>query len=68
LVKEFIWVQEEPKNQGAWTFIHPLLSSLLPNRELIYIGRTESASPAVGSLLVHQHDQKDLLERAFASL
>ena len=42
--KEFFWVQEEPQNMGAWTFIEPRLRGLVPGR-LEYRGRGEAASP-----------------------
>lgn len=54
---EFIWVQEEPKNMGAWNFIRPLLEELLPkNSVLKYLGRPESASPATGSYVLHKKE------------
>lgn len=55
------WVQEEPKNQGAWCWIEPLLRSALstPPR---YIGRPEAASTACGSPRYHAAEQKALLD------
>jgi 2-oxoglutarate dehydrogenase E1 component len=65
---ELLWVQEEPRNMGAWRFmeerIQPLLES--PRRALRYVGRPESASPAAGSLKRHQQEQAELIEEAFA--
>jgi 2-oxoglutarate dehydrogenase E1 component len=67
-VQEIAWVQEEPRNMGAWRFmeerIQPLLES--PRRALRYVGRPESASPAAGSLKRHQQEQAELIEEAFA--
>jgi 2-oxoglutarate dehydrogenase E1 component len=65
LVKEIFWVQEEPKNQGAWSFINPLISTLLPkNKTMQYVGRPESAAPAVGHIALHQADQELLIKKA----
>ena len=39
-LREVVWVQEEPQNMGAWTYIRPLIEALLPEGcELQYIGR-----------------------------
>ena len=58
---EFYYVQEEPQNMGAWSYIAPRLRSVL-GREFGYIGRNAAASPAAGSLRRHKHEQ-DLLVR-----
>ncbi len=62
---EFFWVQEEPKNMGAWNFF---LTSLL-EREYApmfkYIGRKASASTATGSYKMHQVEQKAIISEAF---
>jgi 2-oxoglutarate dehydrogenase E1 component len=61
-----VWVQEEPKNMGAWTFIAPRLGSLLPpSVNLRYAGRPGSSSPATGNATVHQKELTDLLAAAF---
>jgi 2-oxoglutarate dehydrogenase E1 component len=66
---EVYWVQEEPVNMGAWTFIQPRLLSALPDRmRLDHIARFESASPATGSTKVHEQEQQELLDSAFAGL
>ncbi len=64
---EVAWVQEEPRNMGAWTSISQCLQPLLAggNRALRYIGRPESASPATGSLRRHQQEQADIVEESF---
>lgn len=60
-----VWCQEEPKNMGAWTFIYPQLQRLL-GREIVYVGRPASASPAVGFSSVHKKQQIELIKAAFA--
>ena len=61
------WVQEEPRNMGAWHFILPRMQEILsPDHGFDYVARYSSASPATGSQRVHQMEQEDLLQRAFA--
>jgi len=63
------WVQEEPANMGAWTFVHSKLHKLLRDRaDLRHIARPTSPSPASGSLTVHEREQEQLLATAFADL
>jgi 2-oxoglutarate dehydrogenase E1 component len=63
------WVQEEPANMGAWTFVRERLQDALrPGQKLGYAGRVERASPAGGSMRIHRERQHALLEAAFASL
>lgn len=60
-----MWVQEEPENMGAWSFVHARLHRLLRDRyQLHHVSRAESASPATGSAALHQMEQADLLDRA----
>jgi 2-oxoglutarate dehydrogenase E1 component len=64
--KKVIWVQEEPQNMGAWSFLSPRLTEDLANgQRLHYAGRPAGASPAVGSSRVSAAQQKDLVEKAF---
>jgi 2-oxoglutarate dehydrogenase E1 component len=65
--QDVVWVQEEPRNMGAWTFIHEHLPSLLQGQQrLRYAGRNAQASPAVGFQKVHQQEQTALLNLALA--
>ncbi|HTJ76637.1 MAG TPA: multifunctional oxoglutarate decarboxylase/oxoglutarate dehydrogenase thiamine pyrophosphate-binding subunit/dihydrolipoyllysine-residue succinyltransferase subunit [Acidimicrobiales bacterium] len=67
--REVVWLQEEPENMGAWTFVHGRLHRLLrEDYALRHVSRAESASPATGSQTVHQREQADLLTRAFDGL
>ncbi len=62
---EVVWLQEEPENMGAWSFVHARLHRLLRDRyALRHVSRAESASPATGSGALHQVEQADLLDRA----
>ncbi len=62
--KKFVWCQEEPANMGAWTFILPHLLNLFPGY-IHYAGRPASASPAAGTMQVHQAQQAALVKQAF---
>jgi len=67
---EFVWVQEEPRNMGAWNFVRDLIQPLLERsrRRLRYAGRLESASPATGSLKRHNEEQAAFIEEAFTGV
>jgi 2-oxoglutarate dehydrogenase E1 component len=61
------WVQEEPKNMGAWNFLwHRLQEISLPGQKIYYSGRPESASPAVGSAKVSNQQQEELIRNAYS--
>jgi 2-oxoglutarate dehydrogenase E1 component len=66
---EWIWCQEEPKNQGAWSFIEPELEALLTGigaakTRFRYAGRAASASPATGLASRHKYEQETLVKEA----
>jgi 2-oxoglutarate dehydrogenase E1 component len=64
---ELVWVQEEPRNMGAWRFVREdLLDGKVDigGRALGYVGRAASASPAPGSLKVHLAEQARLVREA----
>ena len=66
-VRELVWCQEEPRNQGAWFFIQSrrnMKACIQVDQELRYAGRTYSASPASGSLHIHKEQQQALIEDA----
>ncbi len=64
-VRDVVWVQEEPRNMGAWGFIHERLGELLlDGQKLRYVGRPRSASPATGSSRRHQAEQQQLVDKA----
>lgn len=64
-VKDWVWCQEEPQNQGAWYCSqHHFLQAIPSGAKLTYAGRAASASPAVGYISVHNQQQKALIEDA----
>jgi 2-oxoglutarate dehydrogenase E1 component len=63
--REICWVQEEPKNRGAWSFMEPRLRELLPDPAVLtYFGRDEGASPATGSYKMHQVEEQEIIGHA----
>ena len=65
-LREVAWVQEEPMNMGGWEFVAARLGTLLGGRlPLVYVGRTERASPAVGAHDVYVAEQEQLVRAAF---
>lgn len=68
-LKEVVWVQDEPQNQGAWFQIqHNILAQMRVGQNLAFAGRPASASPAVGYYYKHIAQQKELLSHAFGKL
>ncbi len=62
---EIVWCQEEPKNQGAWYFIHPRLNKLArDDQQVHYAGRPEYAAPAEGLSSSHIAAQMELVQAA----
>ena len=61
---EIIWVQEEPENMGAHSFVMPRLRRLASDRQVLSIKRSAAASPATGSAKAHEMEQKTLIELA----
>ena len=58
---ELVWVQEEPKNMGAWWYINRQLDGL----NIRVIGRKHSATPATGFSKVHHKEQEKIIHSAF---
>ncbi len=65
--REFLWVQEEPANMGALSFLTPHLERLTRGNPLRSVKRSPSSSPSTGSHTAHEMEQRTLLELAFAS-
>ena len=62
--EDFAWVQEEPANQGAWSFVALNLLEHLEGVRLRRISRPAAAAPAVGSAKMHDAEQAALIEAA----
>jgi 2-oxoglutarate dehydrogenase E1 component len=67
--KKFVWAQEEPKNMGSYQFIFfkfmELLNQLNLKLSFNYVGRTERASPATGSIYRHKAEQQQIIADVF---
>ena len=63
---ELVWAQEEPENMGAWRFVKGRFRRM--DTPLDYIGREEGGSPASGTQTVHDREQDEILQQAFAGL
>ena len=67
--KELLWLQEEPENMGAWTFMeHRTYRVKYQGYDLRHVARVESGSPATGSGPIHEQELADLMEGAFSGL
>lgn len=67
-LREIIWLQEEPRNMGAWTFMEPKLREIGKGLPVSYIGRPERASPAEGLADLHAIEQKRIVSAAFENV
>ncbi|MGB3409018.1 MAG: 2-oxoglutarate dehydrogenase E1 component [Jannaschia sp.] len=68
---EIVWCQEEPKNQGGWTFLEPNIEWVLTrigaaHKRARYVGRAASASPATGLASQHKAQQAALVNEALS--
>jgi 2-oxoglutarate dehydrogenase complex dehydrogenase (E1) component-like enzyme len=61
------WIQEEPRNFGAWTYMREAFSKYFPKIDIRYFGRDENASNATGSFKQYQEEQTKLVKFAFES-
>jgi 2-oxoglutarate dehydrogenase E1 component len=68
-IEEVVWAQEEPKNQGAWSYVSPLLRVSTGNALLTrYMGRPERASPAEGYAEAHKKEQERIVAEVNAPM
>jgi 2-oxoglutarate dehydrogenase E1 component len=66
-LEEVVWLQEEPENMGAWSFVRSALEKAIPTGVgLAYAGREASASPAEGSHASHKRRQLEIVRQAFS--
>lgn len=67
---EITWVQEEPMNMGAFTYIAPRLATALRElgrgrfEDIKYVGRAPAAATATGFGSVHQQEQLELVQKS----
>jgi 2-oxoglutarate dehydrogenase E1 component len=66
---DIVWCQEEPKNQGGWSFMEPNIEWVLTRigakvTRPVYAGRPASASPATGLASMHKAQQQALIDEA----
>ena len=67
--KDLLWLQEEPENMGAWTFIeHRTFRIKDRGYSIRHVARVESGSPATGSAEIHRQELAELLDETFAGL
>jgi len=60
---QFVWVQEEPANMGAWVYLNSCYKPR--NDKWNMISRKSSASPATGFQKIHQKEQEDIINKSF---
>ncbi len=68
-LNELVWVQEEPRNMGAWRYVADKLEEIVgPTVPVRYIGRPERAAPAEGSADAHAHEQSRIAEAVWSGV
>jgi 2-oxoglutarate dehydrogenase E1 component len=66
---EVMWVQEEPLNMGAWSYLKLNFGDAITERFTFKKAtRAESASPSTGSMATHKFEQRELMNAAFAGI
>lgn len=65
-VKEFVWVQEEPKNMGSWSFAEPFVRELAQEKPVRYCGRIRRSSPSEGDGKSHKIEQDRIIKEALS--
>ena len=68
-IEEVVWAQEEPKNQGGWSYVAPRLRMSTGNALLTrYSGRPDRSSPAEGYAEVHKKEQERIIAEVSAPM
>ncbi|HEX2728352.1 MAG TPA: 2-oxoglutarate dehydrogenase E1 component, partial [Rubrobacteraceae bacterium] len=67
-LREVLWVQEEPKNMGAWAFVEPQLRDIVGELPIRYVGKPGRPSPAQGSAKFHKQEHAEIIREAFESV
>ncbi|VVC36725.1 2-oxoglutarate dehydrogenase E1 component,2-oxoglutarate dehydrogenase E1 component, N-terminal [Cinara cedri] len=66
---DIMWTQEEPKNNGAWTYVQPRFYTALKGAKTIsYAGRPAAASPATGNKVQHAAENHNILIKSFGGI
>ena len=65
--RKWYWVQEEPANMGAWSYLQPHLKRLLPGK-VDYVGRPAAVTPATGFPAIYQRQREAILSQAIGPL
>jgi len=65
--EEIIWVQEEPANMGAYSYVMPELRRMCGDRAVLSVKRHSSATPATGSAKAHEIEEKTLIDVALGT-
>ncbi|WP_301109282.1 2-oxoglutarate dehydrogenase E1 component [Sporosarcina sp.] len=63
-VKDLVWVQEEPKNMGTWSFAYKYLQEIADGKDISYVGRIHRSSPSEGDGASHKIEQNRIIEEA----
>ena len=67
-IKDVVWCQEEPMNQGAWYHsqhhMRKVLAKINPSADLSFVGRQASAAPAAGYMSLHLEEQQIFVDAA----
>jgi 2-oxoglutarate dehydrogenase E1 component len=67
--RELVWLQEEPENMGAWSFVEARTWRVKERGyDIRHVSRVESGSPATGSKTIHDQELADLMEETFSGL
>ena len=61
--RKYVWVQEEPENMGAWSFVRPRLEKII-GKSLEYTGRKSASSPATGFPNIYRKEQAAIIDDA----
>jgi 2-oxoglutarate dehydrogenase E1 component len=65
--QDIVWVQEEPANMGAFSYVMPELRRMAGDRTVLSVKRSANASPATGSAKAHEIEEKTLIDLALGS-
>ncbi|MCU1223109.1 MAG: 2-oxoglutarate dehydrogenase, subunit [Edaphobacter sp.] len=65
--QDIVWVQEEPANMGAFSYVMPHLRRMAGDRAVLSVKRSASATPATGSAKAHEIEEKTLIDLALGS-